>query len=73
MPKPYMLPSAASSRSRNTACPFRIFLRASSSVNQAARSSSGNSCRRPDFGGHSISKLLLRSFAASQSSSTAQA
>jgi hypothetical protein len=39
-------------------CPFRIFRRASAIPNQAARSISGKVRRRPDRGGHSISKVL---------------
>ena len=53
-------PAAASSRrSRNGTCPLTSFVRASSRPNQAARSISGNSCIRPDRGGHSSSKVLL--------------
>src|SRR2546428_383094 len=40
--------------SRNGACPFKIFSLAASTPNHAALSTSGNSCCRPDFGGHSI-------------------
>ena len=35
-------------------------LRASPKVNQSARSTSGNSCWWPEFGGHSIENVLLR-------------
>ena len=47
--------------------------RAASRVNQAARSTSGNSACLPERGGHSIVNVLLAMAAASQSCSTAQA
>ena len=53
--------------------PARIFCAATSSGNHAARSISGNSCCRPDFGGHSIVNVVLCTAAASRSPSTAQA
>src|SRR5262249_40970492 len=39
--------------------------------NQPPRSTSGNRCFRPDLGGHSSSKVLLRSCAGSQSPASA--
>ena len=62
---------SSSSRARKIAWPFKIFGRASARSNHSARSSSGNHCRRPDRGGHSISNVLLLSEAASQLPSTA--
>jgi len=59
-------PKASSNRSTKTICPFRIFRRASATPNQAARSISGKVRRRPERGGHSISKVLLRMSAGSQ-------
>jgi hypothetical protein len=53
-------PKASSNRSTKTVCPFRIFRHASALPNQAARSISGKVPRRPERGGHSISKVLLR-------------
>ena len=53
--------------------PARIFTAANSSGNHAARSTSGNSCCRPDFGGHSIVNVVLCTADASRSPSTAQA
>ena len=52
--------------------PGRSFPPASSSVNQPARSTSGNDCLRPLFGGHSISKLLLWIAATSSSPSASE-
>ena len=66
-------PKASSNRSTKTVCPFRIFRRASALPNQAARSISGKVPRRPERGGHSISKVLLRMSAGSQSPSMAHA
>src|ERR1039457_4628989 len=45
--------------------------RASSTENQLARSTSGNCCIGPVFGGHSIEKVLLRISSAEQSPSSA--
>lgn len=61
----------AGSRSRNPACPGTIRFLALSRLNQPARSTSGNSCRRPDFGGHSMENVLLRAPSGEQSPSTA--
>src|SRR6201994_3377981 len=44
-----------------------IFRRAVERSKNSARSISGNSCLRPDFGGHSSSKVLLRIWVGSQS------
>ena len=66
-------PKASSNRSTKTICPLRIFRRASAIPNQAARSMSGKVRRRPERDGHSISKVLLRMSAGSQSPSMAQA
>ena len=66
-------PKASSNRSTKTVCPFRIFRRASAIANQAARSISGKVRLRPERGGHSISKVLLRMSAGSQSPSMAHA
>ena len=62
----------AISRPKNTTWPLRIRFRASPNENQSARSTSGNSCWRPDFGGYSIEKVLLRIAWDEQSPSTAQ-
>src|SRR5712692_276579 len=51
----------------------RIFSRAASGENHAARSISGNDCLRPLFGGHSSSNELDLTSAGSRSPSTAQA
>ena len=59
--------------SRNRRCAGTMASRAASSVNHAARSTSGNSACLPDRGGHSIVNVLLVMAAASQSCSTAQA
>ena len=48
----------ASSRSMNGRWPARILRRATSGANHSARSTSGNDCRRPLFGGHSISNVF---------------
>ena len=48
-----------SRRSRKTLCPLMIFSRASSSVNHAARSTSGTRMSRPLFVGHSTSQDTL--------------
>ena len=48
-----------------------MYFRASCKVNQSARSTSGNSCCRPDFGGHSIENMLLRISFGEQSPSRA--
>ena len=50
-----------------------FFPRAAGSVNQAARSISGNACNRPLFGGHSISNVLLFTVRTSRSPSAAKA
>ena len=63
----------AISRSKNPTWPLRIRFRASSNENQSARSTSGNSCWRPDFGGHSIENVLLRIALDEECPSTAQA
>ena len=47
------------SRTSSSACAGLSFSRASSSPNQPARSTSGNSCMRPERGGHSIVNVLL--------------
>src|SRR5262249_5655926 len=60
-------------RGRNSNSVGCIFSRASSTVKNAARSISGNSLVLPERGGHSISKVLLRSMAGSPSPSKAQA
>jgi hypothetical protein len=59
------------SRSRNPACPGTIRFLALSKLNQPARSTSRNSCHRPDFGGHSMENVLLRMSSGEQSPSTA--
>jgi hypothetical protein len=59
----------SSNRSTKTICPLRIFRRASAIPNQAARSISGTVRRRPERGGHSISKVWMS--AGSQSPSMA--
>src|SRR5208283_2139543 len=56
---PWSYRKRAISRPKNTTWPLRIRFRASRNENQSARSTSGNSCWRPDFGGHSIEKVLL--------------
>ena len=61
------------SASRNGACAGRIMRPACSRSKNAALSTSGKLCRRPDRGGHSISKVLLVMFSGSQSPSAAQA
>src|SRR5690606_9730288 len=65
--------SSFSSTSRKAACAGWIFTRAISRSKNPARSTSGKLCFRPERGGHSISKRLLRSAAGSQSPSNAQA
>ena len=59
------------SASRTGAWPFKILRAASAGVNQAARSTSGKSCVRPDRGGHSMANVLLVSLDGSASPSTA--
>ncbi len=63
---------AATRRSRKATWPFTSSSRAVARSAQANRSSSGNSCCRPDLGGHSTVKVLLTAAAASRSPSTAQ-
>ena len=63
----------ATRRSRNPSWPFEIFWRAIASENHSPRSTSGNSCDRPDPRGHSIENRLLRIADASQSLSNAHA
>src|ERR1700722_12060358 len=60
-------------RSRNPSCPLNIRFRAARRENQSARSTSGNSCILPDFGGHSIENVLLRISRGEQSPWKAQA
>ena len=69
--------AAASSHSRSASSsgrwPATILACACSSVNHAARSTSGNDCVRPECFGHSISNMLLRTSAGSISPSAANA
>ena len=62
-----------SSASRIGRWPLRILRAATSGVNHAARSASGNSRIRPDRGGHSMANVLLLRLAGSNSPSTAHA
>ena len=59
--------ACANRRSMNGAWPGRIFSRASSGANHAARSTSGKDCMRPLFGGHSISNSFDLRLAGSKS------
>ena len=63
----------ASNRSRNGSWPRTILVRAVDTSNHAARSISGNSCIRPDRGGHSRVKTLLTIRSASRSPRSANA
>src|SRR5580692_1658035 len=63
----------AAKRFKNSCWAGWIFASAAGRVNHPARSTSGNSCFFPDFGGHSIENELLRIASASQSPSTAHA
>src|SRR3954447_17000779 len=60
-------------RSKNGIWLFTILRRAVSRSNQAARSTSGNVCVRPERGGHSSSNVLLTMRSASRSPATANA
>jgi len=64
---------SAESRTSSSACAGLSFSRASSWPNQPARSTSGNSCIRPDRGGHSIVNVLLVIASASRSPAAAYA
>ena len=55
----------------NSTCPLWSFSLADSAVNQQARSISGKLWNLPDFGGHSISKVLLTMDSGSELPSTA--
>ena len=68
----FPIPIEGFSASSNGSCPLLILRMASSRVNQPPRSTSGNACIRPDFGGHSISKRLLWRAVSSTSPSTVQ-
>ncbi len=70
---PDFQPSRSLNSSRIGRWPATILRRASSSVNQAARSISGNACIRPERGGHSSANVLLLMLAASKSASAANA
>ena len=61
------------SSGRKGTWPGRSFCEARATANQPARSASGNSACLPDFGGHSIVRVLLRIALGSQSPSTAHA
>ena len=65
--------ASCSRRSRNGRWLARIFLRADGKVNHSARSISGKASMRPLRGGHSIVKLLLRTWSTSNSPSRAKA
>src|SRR6185369_2544756 len=72
-PRAYCPERSSVRRGRNSNSVGCIFSRASSTEKNAARSISGNSRVLPERGGHSISKVLLRRTAGSQSPSKAQA
>ncbi len=75
-PRHYSGPSCAlidSSSVKNGTCPGTSLRRALWRSNHSPRSTSGNSCCLPDFGGHSIQNMLLRNLPASTSPATAQA
>ena len=55
----------------NGACPFTSLRRARSIETHSTRSTSGNSCIRPDPRGHSIAKVLLDEWVMSRSPSSA--
>ena len=61
------------SRSMRSICPDKIFNRATSRSNHSARSTSGKARSLSLLGGHSISKVLLNSNAASKSASPQKA
>src|SRR5438034_3675946 len=67
------LPRIVTSSATNPRCAGMIFWSATRTENHSARSTSGNCCCLPDFGGHSRENRLLCSCAGSQSPSTAQA
>ena len=56
----HRFPAARAVGPPSAACAGLSFWRASSAGNQPARSISGNSCVRPERGGHSIVNVLLR-------------
>ena len=66
-------PLHLSSSSINASCPALIFVLAVAKSNHSARSISGNSCWRPEWGGHSMVNVLLLMAVGSQSPSKAQA
>ncbi|CPU67267.1 Uncharacterised protein [Mycobacteroides abscessus] len=65
--------SSSSSRSSSGTWPATTSPRARASANQPARSSSGNSCMRPERGGHSSANVLLAIVVTSRSASRAHA
>src|SRR5439155_841075 len=65
--------SAASSRSRNVLWACRIMRRAVWRLNHVALSTSGNSCIRPERGGHSTLKVPLSTRSTSRSPGAAHA
>src|SRR5438128_6763309 len=67
------LPRIVTSSATNPRCAGMIFWSATRTENHSARSTSGNCCCFPDFGGHSRENTLLCSCVGSQSPSTAQA
>src|SRR5215218_1567083 len=68
---PALSPTIVKRRSRSSTCPDSNFVRANSTSNHSARSTSGKYCRRPLRGGHSISKVLLASAVGSKRPSPA--